>query len=496
MARFTSHVAALCLMVAFPRLQAGCPAGEGYPSANVSTCVLCGAGTWSGEGSAECTRCPPGTWSSVTGAVDAGTCVRCPRGTWSSQMGSPTQDSCQGCSPGRWGGADGLAGDSQCTACSPGTWAAEHGATSDEVCTACAPGKWSSQVGSSSAAHCIDCAPGTWNDESGASALQSCKPCGAGTWSAEWGASSKSTCTGCEVGTYQPAVGQANQSVCIRCPPGKYTAVTGESTCAPCPAGSWNDDFEKTECNICPEGKWTHSSGALRAGDCTPCAGGAGCMPDSSARITMDFKNFPYAELDEQQLAEIEAAIAEALASACSIDNQSVVDLFGKSTSVTISPDGTVSAFATEVTGASANELAARLYSLSFRGEVVNSTLAILGSGVARFGIGAISVKPEAFVPLMPTSTVTTTTVSSSTVTTTAATTTTVEATTVEATTVEATTVEATTTQTRPQHKDATTEPPAETEPTSKASIQAAAALPWSLMLCLGLTASGSRRQL
>mmetsp|Transcript_29703 Transcript_29703/g.74812 ORF Transcript_29703/g.74812 Transcript_29703/m.74812 type:complete len:496 (+) Transcript_29703:60-1547(+) len=407
MARFASHVAALCLMVAFPRLQAGCPAGEGYPSANVSTCVLCGAGTWSGEGSAECTRCPPGTWSSVTGAVDAGTCVRCPRGTWSSQMGSPTQDSCQGCSPGRWGGADGLAGDSQCTACSPGTWAAEHGATSDEVCTACAPGKWSSQVGSSSAAHCIDCAPGTWNDESGASALQSCKPCGAGTWSAEWGASSKSTCTGCEVGTYQPAVGQANQSVCMRCAPGKYGPMMGAATCASCPSGTWNTDFAKTECTICPQGRWMHSLGSLRGEGCMPCAGSGDCLPDSSARITIEFVNFPYADVDTVQMEKVQVALAEEIASACSIDNQSVVDLQGKSSSVSVSTDGTVSAFVTEVKKFTANELAARLHTRAFRGKLVNSTLAVLGTVKRHFGAGAISLRPEEFLPVTLTSTTT-----------------------------------------------------------------------------------------
>jgi len=233
-----------------------------------------------------------------------------------------------------------------------------------------------------------------------------------------WGASDESTCTDCEAGTYQPAVGQANQSVCIPCPPGKYSTMMGAEVCASCPSGSWNADFGQTECTICQQGKWMHSPASLREQDCSPCEGSGDCLPDSSARLTVEFRNFPFAELDSTQLADVEAALADDIASACGIGNQSVLDLHGKSGSVSVSPDGTVSAFVTKVTGSSANELASRLYTATFRGELINSTLAVLGAGREHFSAGAISVQPEEFVPSVPTST--TTPVSSTTLTSTA----------------------------------------------------------------------------
>merc|ERR1712039_416656 len=99
--------------------------------------------------------------------------------------------------------------------------------------------------------------------------------------------------------------------------------------------------------------------------------------------------------------------------------NRSVVDLHGESTSVSISSDGTVSAFVTEITESSANDLASRLYSATFRGELVNSTLAVLGVAEREhFSAGAISVQPQAFAPLVPTSTTTRLTTTSLTTTT------------------------------------------------------------------------------
>merc|ERR1712217_520277 len=60
-----------------------------------------------------------------------------------------------------------------------------------------------------------------------------------------------------------------------------------------------------------------------------------------------------------------------------------------------------------EVAGPSAHELASRLYTATFRGAVVNSTLAVLGASRQHFGAGAISVQPAEFVRLVPTTTAT-----------------------------------------------------------------------------------------
>jgi hypothetical protein len=152
----------------------------------------------------------------------------------------------------------------------------------------------------------------------------------------------------------------------------------------------------------------------MRQEDCTPCQGSEDCLPFASARITIEFRNFPYSELSSAQLVDVEVALADDIAAACGVSNESVIDLQGKNTSVSVGSDGKVSAFVRDVTGSSANELASRLYSTTFRGELVNSTLAVLGTERKHFSAGAISVHPEKFEPLVPT---TTTTRSSSTAT-------------------------------------------------------------------------------
>merc|ERR1712190_522955 len=56
-----------------------------------------------------------------------------------------------------------------------------------------------------------------------------------------------------------------------------------------------------------------------------------------------------------------------------------------------------------------ANMLAARLYSSAFRGLLEDTTLAMggqsIGSGSGQMSVGAVTFKPEAFVPPIPTTT-------------------------------------------------------------------------------------------
>merc|ERR1711920_378432 len=123
----------------------------------------------------------------------------------------------------------------------------------------------------------------------------------------------------------------------------------GAATCASCPAGSWNSDFAKTECTICPQGRWMHSLGSLREDNCKTCGHSSDCLPDRSVRITIEFIKFPYAEIDSAQMEVIQVALAEDIAAACGVGNQSVVNLQGKSGTVYVSPEGVVSAFVKEV---------------------------------------------------------------------------------------------------------------------------------------------------
>jgi len=185
----------------------------------------------------------------------------------------------------------------------------------------------------------------------------------------------------------------------------------------------------------------------------------------------MDFQGLPHRELEAKQTERIKATLADSIASACGVDNHSVADLFGTFTTVTLAPDGKVSALVKDIEGYTANELAARLYSPSFRENLIKSVIGIVGPDAQRSGkiaIAAITVKPEVFAPLVPTTTRTTTTRTTTTLTTSTQTMTTSSGVT-----------------TRVQHKDIST--------TEQRNTAVATALPLTLLLTVGLAASNSR---
>jgi len=157
----------------------------------------------------------------------------------------------------------------------------------------------------------------------------------------------------------------------------------------------------------------------MRVGDCTPCVG-AGCLRDASARITIEVVGLAFSALPAAELSDLCSSYAKDIASTCGVDDSAVVDLQGKKATVTISEDGSISAFVLDVAGSSANHLAAKLYSSTFRGLLVNSTLAATGAGEGPVVVGAVTFHPEAFVPLLPTTTRTLTSTATSTATATA----------------------------------------------------------------------------
>merc|ERR1712174_125341 len=94
------------------------------------------------------------------------------------------------------------------------------------------------------------------------------------------------------------------------------------------------------------------------------------------------------------------------IASTCGVNDLSVVDTQGRNASVGIGEDGIVSAFVLSIgDGFSANTLAARLYSSDFRGLLEDTTEQVLGSGSGQISVGAVTFKPEAFGPPVPTTT-------------------------------------------------------------------------------------------
>jgi len=126
-------------------------------------------------------------------------------------------------------------------------------------------------------------------------------------------------------------------------------------------------------------------------------------------QVTVAFTNLEAAALPDEEMQDLGAALAGDLASACDVENASVVDLTGANATVTFGPRGRVSAFVRGLSGLTAHELAARLYSASFRATLGNSTARAVGAA-AGVQVASVSLEPKAFVPATASTTATTTT--------------------------------------------------------------------------------------
>merc|ERR1712157_436188 len=129
-----------------------------------------------------------------------------------------------------------------------------------------------------------------------------------------------------------------------------------------------------------------------------------------------EITNLALSVLSAEEQTELSAAYARDIASTCGVNDLSVVDTHGKNASVGIGEDGIVEAFVLSIgDGFSANTLAARLYSSDFRGLLEDTTGHVLGGGSGQISVGAVTFKPEAFVPPMPTTRTISSTVTSTT---------------------------------------------------------------------------------
>lgn len=130
-----------------------------------------------------------------------------------------------------------------------------------------------------------------------------------------------------------------------------------------------------------------------------PCWQSGDCLPakEKSVFVEMQMAGLQPSSLRAEQLAELLAAYAQELASACDVANGSVVDLGGVHATVSLASDGLVSAFVLALEGLTAHDLAARLYSPSFRYAMGNASEAVLGHGCG-VQVVSVSVVPKAFV--------------------------------------------------------------------------------------------------
>merc|ERR1712113_341577 len=291
--------------------------------------------------------------------------------------------------------------------CAAGRWSSVQGATSSEVCSPCPAGTWNHVEGSTSDSQCMKCPIGTWNDQTGSSTQTSCTKCASGRWNNESGSVAESSCVACRVGTYQPFPGQASPDVCIACAPGNYSITEGVSACTFCPPGTWSGDFDVTSCNVCPQGTWSSYPGSLRLDQCARCWDSSDCLPDASGRVTIEFGHLDFLTLNQSEQSRLATLLAHDIASTCDVEKTAVVDFEGKKSTVTITAGGIAAAFVLGIVGQSATDLAAKLYSTSFRSVIVSTTVEIVHSSSKYPTITSITFEPRPFT--LPTSATTTT---------------------------------------------------------------------------------------
>lgn len=147
-------------------------------------------------------------------------------------------------------------------------------------------------------------------------------------------------------------------------------------------------------------------------------------MGGASARVTIELLNVDTVMIDGTSSSVLRVAFARNISAALGVDAQAVKDLFGQtsSTSLTAAQVGgrrglKITAYVTVPEGSSANALASLLYTEQLRQTLVETVRALLHPPVVlgSVGVQTVSITPETFKPLLPTTTATTTTMPPST---------------------------------------------------------------------------------
>jgi hypothetical protein len=295
------------------RICSSCISGTYSNGTDMTSCLQCGAGKFSGTEASTCTECEAGKFSAVIAAAN---CTSCGRGKYSNISGAASGDVCTGCSAGKYLDSEGNDDETDCIAC-VGDVTSLRGSTSisDCVClpgfvgspasgigcTACEAGKYGpagvlacivcpkgkfNPISAQPA--CTDCASGKYSENVGSISDQACTNCDTGKYSNESGATTSDSCSSCDAGKFSAAVGAAVAATCVNCAAGKYSAAPASSVCTNCVAGKYNPDTsgnnKVSKCVDCAAGTYSSASGIANATSCLRCPDNSG-SPSGSALV-------------------------------------------------------------------------------------------------------------------------------------------------------------------------------------------------------------------
>jgi len=175
-----------------------CNSGKYASSTGASSCAICLAGTYSGNGASVCTNCSMGYYCPNTNMT---TPIPCNGGYYCSNAGQISR-----------------------TSCNAGYYCPNSGSLSSS--TSCPVGFYCPGLGNFAP---FACPLGSYCPVTN---LSVAVPCTAGTYSSTIGANTSSVCTACPAGTYTNTTGA---TVCSSCASGTtYTSTTGSISCTAC----------------------------------------------------------------------------------------------------------------------------------------------------------------------------------------------------------------------------------------------------------------------
>ena len=238
---------------------------SGNQKGSLTSCLLCGKGTYSSAGAPSCIDCSAGQHASQ---VESNSCTKCEAGRYADQEMSGT---CKTCDNGKYS----LIGSASCVDCPPGTAGIgcnkcgidQYRGENDQdltVCITCPSGyaarangsaKCSSCSAGTAGVSCTDCFPGQFrgNEDRDLTVCIAC-PSGFATDKA-----SQPFCLECDSGMYQD---EASAKTCKACRPGQHQDSKKRTECKDCKLGTFTSKVQQNLCEKCPPGSDTDSVGA------------------------------------------------------------------------------------------------------------------------------------------------------------------------------------------------------------------------------------------